>query len=484
MYLQLLKSKKNWSLARLALAAGLLCGIAACEEKTETKPAPPGGNSQVASWMTTPDKSSLFQKQRLTLNFRETGNSGPTIAVDTSQVFQTMDGFGFTLTTGSAFVISRLNTTDRANLLQELFASDSTHLGISYLRLNLGASDLSPVVYSYNDLPQGQSDPDMQQFSLAPDRAYYLPVLKQILAVNPNIKLLATPWSPPAWMKTNGSSRGGSLKPEYYGTYARYLLRYLQEMEAEGIGIEAITVQNEPLHAGNNPSMYMSAADQGSFIKNHLGPALRGANLAVKIILYDHNLDNTEYPISILNDPAAKAFADGTAFHLYAGNINALAAVHQAHPDKHLYFTEQYTDAGGSFAGDLAWHVKNLLVGATRNWSRNVLEWNLAADARHGPYTAGGCITCLPAITVGPGITRNVAYYIIAHAAKFVRPGSVRIGSNLRGSLQNVAFQRPDGRKVLIVLNEGGAAQHFNILYRGKSVTTVLPAGAAGTYVW
>ncbi|MGV3640389.1 MAG: glycoside hydrolase family 30 protein, partial [Adhaeribacter sp.] len=361
MYLQLLKSKKIWSLARLALAAGLLCGVAACEEKTENKPAPPGGNSQVASWMTTPDKSSLFQKQRVNLNFRETGNSGPTIAVDTSQVFQTMDGFGFTLTTGSAFVISRMNTTERANLLQELFASDSTHIGISYLRLNLGASDLSPVVYSYNDLPEGQTDPDMQAFSLAPDRAYYLPVLKQILAVNPSIKLLATPWSPPAWMKTNGSPKGGKLKPEYYAAYARYLLRYLQDMRQEGITVEALTVQNEPLHDGNNPSMYMAAAEQGDFIKNHLGPALRAANLATKIILYDHNLDQPNYPISILNDAAVKPYVDGSAFHLYAGDINAMSSVRQAHPDKNLYFTEQYTGAGGSFAGDLAWHVKNLV---------------------------------------------------------------------------------------------------------------------------
>ncbi|MGV3502697.1 MAG: glycoside hydrolase family 30 protein [Adhaeribacter sp.] len=477
--------KKNfrWP-AGLGLWALLLCGVVACEEKTETKPAPPGGNSQVASWLTTPDKASLFQKQRINLNFRETGNNGPTIAVDTSQVFQTMDGFGFTLTTSSAYVISRLNTTDRANLLQELFAADSTHIGISYLRLNLGASDLSPVVYSYNDLPEGQADPDMQAFSLAPDRAYYLPVLKQILAVNPGIKLLATPWSPPAWMKTNASPKGGKLKPEYYAAYARYLLRYLQDMRQEGIAIEALTVQNEPLHDGNNPSMYMSAAEQGDFIKNHLGPALRDARLATKIILYDHNLDQPNYPISILNDAAVKPYVDGSAFHLYAGDINAMASVHQAHPDKHLYFTEQYTAAGGSFAGDLSWHVKNLVIGATRNWSRNVLEWNLAADAGNGPYTPGGCNTCLPAVTVANGITRNVAYYIIGQAAKFVRPGSRRVASNVPASLPNVAFQRPDGKKVLIVLNESGSTQSFNIGYRGKVVAASLPAGAVATYVW
>jgi glucosylceramidase len=438
----------------------------------------------MAFWLTNADKSNLFQRQRVNLNFKVVNNTLPTIEVDTTQTFQSMDGFGFTLTTGSAYVISRMNATERASLLQELFASDSTHIGTSYLRLNVGASDLSPVVYSYDDMPAGQTDPTLAQFSLGFDQTYYLPVLKQILAINPAIKLLASPWSPPAWMKTNGSPKGGSLKPEYYGVYAQYLVRYIQAMKAEGITIDALTIQNEPLHDGNNPSMKMVAADQASFIKNHFGPALRSANLATKIILYDHNLDQPNYPISILNDPAVKAFVDGSAFHLYAGDISALSLVRNAHPDKNVYFTEQWVGAGGSFSGDLAWHVKTLIIGATRNWSRNVLEWNLAADANNGPYTDGGCNSCLPAVTVSNGVTRNVAYYIIAHAAKFVRPGSVRIGSNLTGSLQNVAFKRPDGKKVLIVLNDGSNAQGFNISYRGKVVTTNLPGGAAGTYVW
>jgi len=473
---------------KLTLLFLSLFGMVSCGDDNNTGPiAPPpsSGSSQVAFWLTNPDKSVLFKRQTTSLNFKEASNSYPTITIDTTQTYQSIDGFGFTLTSGSAYVISRMSTTARAEFLKEVFAPDSTFIGVSYLRLNLGASDLSPNVYSYNDLPAGQTDPTLANFSLAPDQTYYLPVLKEILAVNPDIKLLASPWSPPTWMKTNNNSKGGSLKPEFYGAYAQYLVKYIQAMKGEGITIDAITLQNEPRNGDNNPSMEMSATDQANFIKNNIGPALQAAGLITKIIIYDHNLDQPDYPISILNDAQAKPYIDGSAFHLYAGSIGNLLQVRNAHPDKNLYFTEQYTATTGNFAGDLNWHVKNLIVGATRNYSRNVLEWSLAADANNGPFINGGCTTCLPAVTVGASSpVRNVAYYIIAHASKFVRPGSVRIASDITGSLQNVAFKRPDGKKVLIVLNDSGTAQNFNISYRGKVVTTVLNGGAVGTYVW
>ncbi|RYF79493.1 MAG: glucosylceramidase, partial [Chitinophagaceae bacterium] len=291
--------------------------------------------------------------------------------------------------------------------------------------------------------------------------------------------------SAPVWMKTNKSFVGGNLKAEYYTTYSNYLVKYINAMKAEGITIDAITPQNEPLHGGNNPSMVMQAADQATFIRDHLGPAFKAANLATKIIVYDHNADRTDYPITILNDVQAKSFVDGSAFHLYAGNINALSTVHNAHPDKAIYFTEQWVGGPGSFSGDLKWHVENLIIGAPRNWSRNVLEWNLAADANYRPYTNGGCSTCLGALTInGSTVTRNVAYYIIAHASKFVRPGSVRIASSVLSNLPNVAFKNPDGRKVLIVLNNSAVAIPFNIKFNAKTVTTQLNAGSVGTFVW
>jgi glucosylceramidase len=256
-------------------------------------------------------------------------------------------------------------------------------------------------------------------------------------------------------------------------------------MKAEGIAIDAITIQNEPLHPGNNPSMYMTAADQADFIKKSLGPAFAAANIKTKIIVYDHNADRIDYPLLILNDPEAAKYVDGSAFHLYGGSIDDLSKVHNAFPDKNLYFTEQWVGAPGNLAGDLAWHVRTLIIGGTRNWCRNVLEWNLAADPSNDPHTVGGCDQCLGTITInGSGVTRNPAYYILAHAAKFVRPGSVRIGSNITGNLPNVAFKTPDGKKVLIVINDNGAAQQFNIRFKNKTVTTTLEKGAVGTFVW
>jgi glucosylceramidase len=231
--------------------------------------------------------------------------------------------------------------------------------------------------------------------------------------------------------------------------------------------------------------LLMLANEQALFVKKHLGPAFRSAKIKTKIIIYDHNADRPDYPISILNDPEAKKFIDGSAFHLYGGPIEALSKVHEAHPDKNVYFTEQWIGAPGNFAGDLSWHVKNLVIGGTRNWARTVLEWNLAADPQQNPHTPGGCDRCLGAVTIdGNKVTRNPAYYIIAHASKFVRPGSKRISSDLPEGLPNVAFKTPQDKRVIIVLNESNKRQIFNIVFKRKMITTSLNAGSVGTYVW
>ena len=447
---------------------------------------PTAAFAQVEMWLTNPDKSALFQRQGAPLTFTATAKEQPTIAVDDTKTCQTMDGFGFTLTGGSAMHIVRMAPAARAALLRELFATDGTNIGTSYLRLSIGASDLNERVFSYDDLPAGETDPELRKFDLGPDRADVIPVLKEILAINPALKLLGSPWSAPTWMKTKNDTRGGSLKPECHDAYAKYFVKYIQAMRAEGIRIDAITIQNEPLHPGNNPSLFMPAEQQAAFIKHNLGPAFAAARLDTKIILYDHNCDKPEYPLSILSDPEAAKYVDGSAFHLYAGRIEAMTKVHDAHPDKHVYFTEQWIGAPGNFRGDLTWHVRELIIGAPCNWSRTVLEWNLASDPRWQPHTdRGGCDRCLGAVTIdGDQVTRNPAYYIIAHAAKFVRPGSVRIASNPLPTLPNVAFKTPDGKHVLIVLNNTREPQTFNLSHQGTLATATLNSNAVGTLVW
>ncbi len=451
-----------------------------------TTPSVNNSDTTVQLHLTTPDGSVLVEQQDSTLTFSNISPSQVTVEVDTSQVFQIIDGFGYTLTGGSAILINQMADADKIALLNELFTTEDGGIGVSYLRISLGASDLSDHVFSYNDLPEGQTDTSMQHFTIEEEQKDLLPVLKEILAISPELKIMASPWSPPVWMKTNGSSKGGSLKPEFYDAYARYFVRYIEAMAAEGVKIHAVTIQNEPLHPGNNPSLYMLPEEQASFIKNSLGPAFARAGIDTKILVYDHNADRPDYPIAVMDDPGANKFIYGSAFHLYGGEIEALDSVHNAHPDKHIYFTEQWVGAPGNFAGDFGWHIKNLVIGASRHWSRTVLEWNLAADSNQNPHTEGGCTQCLGAVTIDNGkvTARNPAYYIIAQIARFVPPGSVRIASTLPGTLHNVAFKTPAGRLALIVQNEGDTPQPFSIACGGQNLTTALPAGAVGTYVW
>ena len=450
----------------------------------DVKPPTTPETVDVDFYLTKSDQSVLFKKQDNGISAYK-DNSNSSITVSASKSYQEMDGFGYSLTGGSALHLNNMSSSNRSRLLNELFKWDNENIGVSYLRISIGASDLDVAPFSYSELPAGETDVDMTKFSIAKDKENLIPVLKEILAINPNIKIMGSPWSPPTWMKTNQNSKGGSLKPEFYDAYTTYFVKYVQAMATEGITIDAITVQNEPLHPGNNPSLLMEAPDQAIFVKNHLGPAFETAGINTKIIIYDHNADRTDYPISILNDPDANKYIDGSAFHLYAGSIDKLSLVHNAHPDKNLYFTEQWVGANEQFQDNLKWHARELIIGATRNWCKTVLEWNLAANSNLEPHTDGGCTECLGALTIdGNTVKKNVAYYIIAHASKFVRPGSKRIESNYSSDLPNVAFKTPSGKTVVIVLNNTSAKTSFNIKGTDQPITTSLDAGALGTFIW
>lgn len=446
----------------------------------------PDNASKPTMWLTTTNQEALLQKLDDRVKLGENPEKDVTIVIDSSEEYQEMEGFGFSLTGGSAIVIDGMSDDARAELLQELFGDGEDDIRINYLRVSIGASDLDPAPFSYNDLPAGQTDTDLSEFSLDPDREYLIPVLKEILAINPDIKILGSPWSAPVWMKEGADpimpTRGGSLQRKYHSVYADYFVKYVQAMAQEGITIDAITIQNEPHHPGNNPSMYMGADQQRDFIKDALGPAFQEAGISTKIILWDHNCDEPEYPISILDDAEARQYVTGSAFHLYAGSISALSTVKQAHPDKKLYFTEQWIGAPGNFAGDIQWHLRNLIIGAPRNWSSNVLQWNLAADPNQDPHTDGGCTQCLGGITVqGNSVTRNPAYYIVAHASKFVDQGAVRIESTELSELPNVAFRNPDGEIVLIMLNDNDRARTIEVRVGDQVYSWSMIGGSVAT---
>jgi len=408
-----------------------------------------------------------------------------TIEMDVNKSFQSMEGFGFALTGGSAGLINALPVKQKMALLNEIFGYGKDNLGVSYIRISIGASDLDNHVFSYDDLQKGETDSLLLKFNLNQDTIHLIPLLKIALKINPSLKIMASPWSPPTWMKTNGASMGGHLLKKYYATYANYFIKYIKAMQNYGIPISSITLQNEPEHAGNNPSLLMDVQEQTNFLVNYIGPQFKAAHIKTEVILYDHNADHPNYPIAILNNANAKNYASGTAFHLYLGNEAALSEVHNAHPNKKIIFTEQWTGAKGDFGGDLMWHLEHIVIGTINNWSTAVIEWNLAADASFNPHTPGGCAECKGAFTIEDNvITRNVSYYIIGHASKYIPVGSKRIYTSTNSeNIKTTAFMLPNGKKAVIIVNTG-AIQKIKLLENKNQLLLEMPAQSVSTIVW
>lgn len=440
----------------------------------------------VHAWLTTPDSANLVRLQPPVHFHRENAVWG-VIRVDDTKAYQVMDGFGQALTGGTAQLMMKMSPGARHALLEDLFGAKPGQRNMSYIRISVGSSDMNEAVYSYDDMPEGATDPTLEHFSLAHDEVYVIPVLKEILAIHPRIRILASPWSAPAWMKDNGKPKGGTLLHENYGIYADYLVKYLEGMAARGIPIAAITVQNEPEDAKNTPSMLLTAEQEAEFIGKYFGPAEKKAGLNPEIVAFDHNCDHPQYPITVLSDSAAGKYTGGSGFHLYLGEITALTTVHDAFPGKDIFFTEQLVNPHrGATKLGIAEPVARIMIGATTNWAKNVLLWNLAADPQNGPHTPGGCTICSGAITLeGNKVTRNLAYYVTAHFTGFVPPGSVRIAALADGvDLPNVAFRAPDGGHVLVVSNTTAADTKFWIEYNNRFAPVDLPAGAVATYTW
>ena len=458
-------------------------------------PAPPplpptGGTVQMVE--TTGDQNRLLAPQS-NLNWHAgSGTSNLQITVNEATAYQTMDGFGASLTDSSASVIwNQLSSTQQSALMQQLF-SPSAGIGISFLRQPMGASDFSASGnYSYDDVPAGKTDTALANFSIAHDTAYLLPLLKQALSLNPAIKVVALPWSAPAWMKSSSTMNGGNINPAYYASLAQYFVLFVHAYQQQGVPIYAVSTQNEPLNSNMNyPTAFLAAADEATFVANYLGPALQGAGLSgTKIFAYEHNWDHPEYAQTVLGS-SARSFVAGSSFHCYAGDEGAQTTVEMAYPTKDIWFTECSGTVGSSFAGDLVWNAHHLLIGATRNWARSVSLWNLALDQNSGPKN-GGCMNCRGVVTIDSSVSPakvsfNVEYYVLGHLGKFVTPGAKRIDSNTfgMGSVEDVAFLNPDGLKVLLALNSGQSGARFSVQWNGQAFEGVLPAGALATYYW
>ena len=343
------------------------------------------------------------------------------------------------------------------------------------MRLTMGASDFSLTDFTYNDLPTGESDFELASFSMAQDTVDVIPVMQEILQYEPRVRIMATPWSAPAWMKTNVRLAGGKLRPDCYEVYARYFVRYIEAMRENGIQVDAITPQNEPLHfTASYPCMEMQALEQAEFIKKHLGPAFKTHKISTRIIAYDHNWDRPDYPLSILDDPEAKPFVAGAAFHAYAGSPDAMSLLHKAHPEKGLYFTEiSGGDWAPDFSDNLMWYLRNVFIGSIQQNARMVLFWNLMLDTQHGPKN-GGCQDCRGVVTLleDGSIRRNEEYYALSHFSKFVKPGALRIDYSLSGAASDLgvsAFENPDGQIIAVLANFEQKARKISIVL-GKDV--------------
>jgi glucosylceramidase len=489
--------------------AGLVIGVIlalALPPATPASAAPAGHTgSRVHVWLTTGDKANLLTEQPPDAVGAPVGGA-PTIEVDPSRRFQAMAGFGASITDSSAHLIA--TSPHRDAIMRSLF--DPRHgLGLSYLRQPIGASDfVAGDHYTYDDVPAGHTDYRLTHFSIGHDQAEILPLLRQARALNPHLRVMATPWSPPAWMKTNQSLVGGRFtdNPRVYDTYGDYLVRFVREYRRAGVPIDALTLQNEPQNRAPSgyPGMDLRDTEEAR-LAVIVGRKLAKAGLATKILGYDHNWSlhpndggppgdpaNPEYARSLLDDPVARRYLAGTAYHCYSGDPERQSALHDAYPREDVYFTEcsgtQSQDPATTFADTLHWHTRFLTVGAVRNWAKTVITWNLALDPAGGPHN-GGCDTCVGAVTIDPGTgeaTPAADYYVLGHATRFLRPGARRIASTVDGAIQDVAFRNPDGSVVLIVVNDdwGTGSATFNVRLGKRTVSYDLPAGAVTTMVF
>lgn len=466
---------------RLAAALSAIALTAGCAT------IPPPGPPAAQMWLTTADETrKLAPQPPVQASGAAAGDEA--IAIDPSRRFQRMHGFGAAMTDASAELLSHLPQSTRRAIMAELFGRKGGGLGLSFTRLTVGASDFSRTHYSYDDTPGNVADPELRYFSIEPARQFVLPRVREALAINPDLKVMISPWSPPAWMKTTRSLIQGQLLPQYYPAFAQYLARTVEAFKQEGVPVAMLTIQNEPdFEPDSYPGMRVSPPERAQIIGRHVGPAFKAHGLSTQILDYDHNWDNPEMPMAVLADPVARSHVAGVAWHCYEGDVPAQSPVHDAYPDKDAWETEC---SGGEwspkFAEVLGWMTDKLIIGASNNWSRGSLLWNLALDPAHGPHN-GGCGDCRGVITIDPAtgtITRNVEYYVLGHASRYVLPGAYRIAVSRRGEeVEAAAFLNPDNSRVAILHRTSGVGP-VAVAVDGERFVVPLETGSVATLRW
>ncbi len=456
------------------------------------------GTEGATLWTTTFDKSRDFAKS--TVKFDQSSPQSPNAVRFTDETFQTVDGFGLAVTQASCYNLLRMSQEDRTKLLTELF-SPTAGAGSSLIRVCIGGSDFSMSEYTWCD-KEGMANFAVHES----EKQFLFPILDEIYKINPNVQIIGSPWSCPIWMKLADGSpipgwTSGRLNPKYYADYADYFVKWIQEMQKRGYKVKYVTLQNEPLNRGNSMSLYMPWEDQRDFLKV-VGPAFEKAGLKTEILLFDHNYnyddkaDQKSYPLRIYADAEAAQYAAGSAWHNYSGSVSELDKIHQAAPEKGIWFTEasigtwNYKEKG--FGAQLCEDFREIVLGTLKRWGKGITLWNMMLDNEGKPYRPGGCSTCYGAVSIDPKsyalktVDRKSHWYDVIHPSVVIKPGAVRIGTTGRtaANVTYLAFRNPDMSYGVLFLNEGATAEQFVFVSGAHTVTITVPAKSVVSAAW
>jgi glucosylceramidase len=454
-------------------------------------------NESVAIWLTTTNDSGGRNvvrglQQQAPISFTAgSGSAGQVVTVTENTRYQQFTGAGASFTDTAAYLINSsgaLSASARNTLMNNLF-SPTSGIGLDFLRNPMGASDLARFNYTFDDMPSGQTDPSLAHFSIAHDLVDVLPLTKQARQLNPGLKVMATPWTAPPWMKDSDAYSQGWLQAQYYAAYAQYFVKYIQAYQAQGVPIDFVSAQNEPTCCSGYPSMQWNGSGLDYFTANDLLPAFHAAGLSTKALALDWNPDSyASYGAPTVDDATVRTDPNfgGIAWHGYEGSVTTQTDIHNQYPNVDSYDTEH---SGGTWISNQQQEDMNNIIDYTRNWGKSVVKWSLAVDQNMGPHN-GGCGTCTGLVTVHNGdsesgqVDYTVEYYDMGQLTKFVKPGAYRIDSTASTSIPNVAWLNPDGSKALVAYNESGSTQTLTVNWGNETFSYALPAQTSATFVW